>query len=157
MKNHIFRPLLVVIALVVAFLVVRAWFVPKAFGVHERGYTYGWYNQANEQVWKNVSLKFRAPEDCRDCHEENASSVASSPHGIILCQNCHGPALDHPTNPESLEINTNRGLCLRCHVALPYPTSQRARIAGIDPLTHNPTKACVTCHNPHDPTEEVKP
>jgi hypothetical protein len=38
-KNHIWRPLYLFVALVAAFLLVRNLFVPPAFGVNERGYT----------------------------------------------------------------------------------------------------------------------
>jgi hypothetical protein len=77
-----------------------------------------------------------------------------TPHAIIQCENCHGPAREHPSNPPKLEINKTREQCLRCHFPLPYPTSGRANIRGIDPEKHNPGVECSMCHNPHKPKVE---
>lgn len=153
MKNHIWRPLYLFVALIVAFLLIRNLFVPPAFGVNERGYTYGWYDKSNEDLWKAMPVNYRFPEDCQDCHEDNASRITESPHDILSCQNCHGPARDHPDAPKKLSINTDRGLCLRCHAELDYPTSERGAIIGIDPITHNPGEGCSDCHDPHQPSE----
>jgi predicted CXXCH cytochrome family protein len=78
----------------------------------------------------------------------------TTPHAIIPCEDCHGPATDHPSDPPKLAIDKSRGLCLRCHSSLPYPTSGRSQIRGIDPDTHNPDVECVMCHNPHKPSLE---
>ena len=45
-------------------------------------------------------------------------------------------------------------LCLRCHTSLPYTTSERKRIPGIDPKEHNIDENCVDCHDPHNPRLE---
>jgi hypothetical protein len=39
-------------------------------------------------------------------------------------------------------------------VQLPYPTSARRLIRGIDPDLHHPGLACSDCHNPHQPSLE---
>ncbi len=75
----------------------------------------------------------------------------ASSHAIINCENCHGPAFEHPSNPSKLIIDRKREQCLRCHYYLPYPTSGRGNIKGIDPEKHNPGIECVMCHNPHKP------
>lgn len=154
MKNHVFRPLFVVIGIVALILAARTFLVPKDFGVHERGYMYGWHRKANEEDWKKVKVKYQGAEYCRDCHDKNYSSIKQSPHRTIQCENCHGPAVDHPNDPPKLEINKSRQQCLRCHYPLPYPTSGRSKIRGIDPGTHNPDIECSLCHNPHHPNLE---
>ena len=95
-------------------------------------------------------------EYCKGCHEDKVTSLQSSPHTIIPCEDCHGPAMDHPDNPPKLTIDKSREMCLRCHAFLPYPTSGRAVINGIDPEKHNPGVECVSCHNPHNPMEGLK-
>ena len=55
MKNHVFRPLFAVIGIIVLVLAARIFYVPKDFGVHERGYMYGWYRQGNIEDWKKVN------------------------------------------------------------------------------------------------------
>jgi ribosomal protein S27E len=152
MKNHVFRPLFVVIGLVGIVLIARLFIVPKDFGVWERGYMYGWYRKSNEDEWKAVKAKYQFNNEyCKDCHNDKYDSLMQSPHAIIKCESCHGPALEHPLNPTKLHIDKSRQQCLRCHSYLPYPTSGRANIRGIDPDKHNPDIECSMCHNPHKP------
>jgi hypothetical protein len=47
MKNHVLRPLFVVIGIVVLILLARIVYVPKDFSIGPRGYMYGWH-RANE-------------------------------------------------------------------------------------------------------------
>ncbi len=154
MKSHVWRPLFVFLALVVIILIARQFLVPKDFGIHERGYMYGWYRKGNEEDWKKITVKYRSEEYCKDCHNDKYASIMQTPHAIIQCENCHGPAIDHPSDPPKLKIDKSREQCLRCHYPLPYPTSGRANIRGIDPDKHNPGIECVMCHNPHKPTLE---
>ncbi len=154
MKNHVLRPLWLVLIGIAALLVVRHFMVPSDFGVHGRNFTYGFYRLSNVDDWKNLKVKYRGKEYCRECHEEKVEENLSSPHSIIECENCHGPAVDHPDDPETLPIERSRSLCLRCHAYLPYPESNRADIPSIDSGEHNPDENCVECHNPHNPSLE---
>lgn len=151
MKNHVFRPLLVVVGLVAVVLIARTFLVPKDFGIGERGYMYGWHRKSNEEDWKAVKVKYKTAEYCKDCHPDKYSSIMKTPHAIIQCENCHGPAIDHPSEPQKLMIDRSRQQCLRCHFPLAYPTSWRANIRGIDPDKHHPDLECSMCHNPHNP------
>jgi predicted CXXCH cytochrome family protein len=156
MKNHVLRPLFVTIGIIILILLVRMVYVPKDFGIHERGYMYGWHRQGNEKDWQNFKVKYQGTEYCKDCHPDKYGSIKKSPHKIIPCEDCHGPAIDHPSDPPKLTIDKSRSLCLRCHYPLPYPTSGRANIPGIDPDKHNPGIECATCHNPHNPMEGLQ-
>lgn len=154
MKNHVIRPLWVAIGIVILILVIRHFVVPSDFGVHGRNFTYGFHRLSNIEEWKNFPVKYRGKETCVACHEENAEENNASKHRMLQCENCHGPALDHPEEPEALATDTSRELCLRCHAYLPYPTSQRAAIPGIEPDEHNTDTDCSECHNPHKPDLE---
>lgn len=154
MKSHVWRPLYVLIGLVALVLLVRFFVVPDDFGAHEAGYMYGWHRKGNEQEWKAQPVKHRTAAYCRECHADKIESLGASPHGRIECENCHGPALGHPDDPPALAIDRSRELCLRCHARLPYPTSGRRDIRGIEPGDHNPGEPCVSCHNPHHPNLE---
>ncbi len=156
MKNHVFRPLFVVLGIVVLILLARIVIVPKDFGIHARGYMYGWHRKGNEEDWKNFKVKYQGKEYCKDCHSDKYDSINKTPHRIIQCENCHGPAIDHPSDPPKLTIDRSRALCLRCHFPLPYPSSGRANIRSIDPEQHNPGMECCTCHNPHNPMEGLR-
>ena len=155
MKNHVFRPLFVVIAGVALLLVVRHFIVPSDFGVEEGGsFTFNYHRLSSNDDWKNFKVKYRGKEYCQECHEEKAEEILTSPHSVIQCENCHGPAIDHPEDPEVLSIETSRLLCRRCHAFLPYPQSNRADMPAINPEEHNPSENCVECHNPHNPDLE---
>lgn len=154
MKKHVWRPLFVVIALVIVILLGRLYYVPEDFGVQERGYTFGFHRLGNEQEWKDYPAKYRGSQYCHDCHEENSTSISTSAHAIIPCENCHGAAFNHPEDPERLSVNRSRDLCLRCHSALVMPSSGRNDIPGINPEEHNSGIECAECHNPHNPSLE---
>ncbi len=150
MKSHVYRPLWVAIAVVASVLVARIFLVPEDFGVHGASFTYNFYRASNVQEWKDFPAKYDARERCKRCHSENVAEHAASGHAVIQCQNCHGPAIGHPKEVEKLHVNGSRELCLRCHQALPYPSSQRASLPGIDGATHNARFECRRCHNPHN-------
>ncbi len=156
MKNHILRPLWVVLGVLVLFLLVRSFMVPDDFGVHGRNFTYGFHRAGSIDEWKEFPLKYQGKESCssEECHSEQYQQNMASMHSLIECENCHGPALNHPDEPESLVLDTSRDLCLRCHSQLLYPTSQRSEIPGILPGDHNVDEACSNCHNPHNPDLE---
>lgn len=144
--------MLVVLAVIVVLVIVRQIYVPDDFGVHARGYTYGWYRQGNVVDWKWLPLHYRGDETaCARCHARQAREIRDQPHASIQCQNCHGPAGKHPRDPVTLSVDTSRALCLRCHAKLPYPSSARGGLRGIDPASHNPGRRCIECHRPHHP------
>lgn len=151
MKNHVLRPFIVVGVIVASMLVARAIVVPSDFGVHERGYMYGWHRLSNEQEWKAVQIRYKTSAGCPRCHPDKSADLANSPHNIISCENCHGPALEHPKDPAGYFIDRSRALCIRCHAKLPYGNTPRGRIRGIDPDKHYVQAECVMCHIPHNP------
>ncbi len=151
MNNHVFRPLYLALAIVALVFLARYLLVPKDFGAHERGYMYGWHRKGNENEWKAVTVKYKTSAYCKECHDDKVAGISSSSHRFIACENCHGPALGHPEDPMKLNVDTRRELCLRCHAFLPYPSSGRSAIRGIDPEVHYPGKQCSMCHNPHNP------
>lgn len=151
MKNHLFRPVIVVCCIIFAAILARAILVPADFGIQERGYMYGWHRKSNEQEWKTLQTRYKTSAGCPQCHPDKLAELSSSPHAMISCENCHGPAYDHPEDPSSYTIDRSRTLCLRCHAKLPYPDSARGSIIGINAETHHTGAKCVLCHIPHHP------
>lgn len=149
-----------VIGVVVGLLVFRLFYVPNDFGSGKRGFMYSFHRMSNEGENKAKEPKYRDTgkqkmhEYCGECHSDEVDIRTEDLHGIIPCENCHGPALNHPEEPEKLVIDRSRETCLRCHTDLPYTTSERKRIPGVDPNDHNPGSDCVDCHNPHNPRLE---
>lgn len=154
MKNHVWRPLFVVIGLVICILVFRSFYVPDDFGAHERGYTFGFHRLSNEQEWKEYPAKYKDSQYCNECHDDKVAALESAHHATIPCENCHGAAMNHPDEPERLAIDRSRAQCIRCHAALTMPGSGRSDIPGIDPNTHNEGEQCADCHDPHNPSLE---
>jgi len=153
-KKHVWRPLYVVIGVVVLILLVRMFYVPDDFGAHERGYTFGFHRLSNEGEWKAYPAKYQDSSYCAGCHAEKSESLGSSAHAMIPCENCHGAAFNHPEEPEKLTIDRSREQCLRCHAALYMPSSGRNDIPGIEAAEHNVGIECSECHNPHNPSLE---
>jgi predicted CXXCH cytochrome family protein len=146
---HYLRPLIVVLALAAIILIARIFIVPSDFGVGERGYMYSWHRSGNAREWADIPVKYQGSGYCKDCHDVLTQDLSASAHRTIQCENCHGPAMAHPVDPPKLPVDRERSLCIRCHAYLPYPTSDRAKLKGIDPEQHNTGLACVECHNPH--------
>ena len=93
MKNHVFRPLFLVFGFVAVVLIAREIVVPDDFGAHEAGYMYGWHRKGNEQEWKDFKVKYQGKEYCQLCHPDKIEMISKTPHSIINCENCHGPAV----------------------------------------------------------------
>lgn len=151
MKNHIWRPLWLALSLALLLIIVRQLVVPKDFAAHERGYMYGWHRKSNESEWQKFPISYRTSSGCKECHPDIQAHLSNSPHATINCENCHGPALEHPKDTKGYSIDRSRLLCLRCHAKLPYINSARGRIRGIDPDQHYSQAECVMCHIPHNP------
>ncbi|MBI5556217.1 MAG: cytochrome c3 family protein [Deltaproteobacteria bacterium] len=155
MKNHVLRPLWVAIGIITLFLLYRHAAVPDDFGVNGVNFTYGFHRAGSIDDWKAIPVKYRGKAYCEDCHADQHEENMASRHQIIECENCHGPALDHPENPEKLALDKSRALCLRCHSELAFPAgAARSDIPGIDPEEHNGGSECCACHNPHNPSLE---
>ena len=151
MKSHVWRPVFVFIVVIILTLIARYFIVPRDFVVGERGFMYSYHRASNVPEWEAFPVKYQTKEYCGECHEERYESNMASKHKLIQCENCHGPALEHPEDPEMLIVDRSKTQCLRCHSYLPYPTSQRAQIKGIIPAEHNPDEECAECHDPHEP------
>ena len=152
--SHAWRPLFVLAVALVLALVARHFLVPPDFTTGERGFMYSYHRASSPGEWKEFKVKYQGKEYCGECHDEKYESNMKSKHALIQCENCHGPAIDHPEDPEKLTIDKSRLQCIRCHSLLPYPTSQRADIKGINPSEHNADEQCAECHDPHEPDLE---
>ncbi|GAB4343105.1 MAG: cytochrome c [Desulfobulbaceae bacterium] len=156
MKNHVLRPLWVAIAFIALILLARYILVPSDFGVQGESFTFNFHRAGNVAEWRDSKegypgVAYLGRDVCADCHDEKIEQSNNGPHGIIECENCHGPGRNHPEteDPSVMTIDRSRALCLRCHADLGYQDSNRANIPGIDPEEHNAEKECVSCHNPH--------
>jgi hypothetical protein len=157
MKRHVLHPLWVAIGLVGVIFIAREFMVPDDFGVHGDSFTYNYYRLGNVQEWKDFPVKYQGSDTCVECHEDNFKTHRRSPHKRVQCENCHGPGVNHPDEIEYLPLNKDRAMCLRCHADLDYPESTaRSDLPAIRDRRHKKSRECVSCHNPHDPREDVE-
>ena len=77
MKSHVWRPLYVVIAFVVALLVFRFFYVPNDFGSGKRGFMYAFHRKSNEGEWQKQLAKYRDTGQARRCTNTAASAMAT--------------------------------------------------------------------------------
>jgi predicted CXXCH cytochrome family protein len=157
MKRHVLHPLWVAIGLLGLILLARQFLVPEDFGVHGDSFTYNYYRLSNVQEWQDFPVKYQGKESCAECHKDNVRTNRRGPHKRVECENCHGPAVGHPDEVEFLPLNKEREMCLRCHAKLDYPDSTaRSDLPAIVDRRHRRKRECVSCHNPHDPREDVE-
>jgi len=144
------RLAIVVVVLVAALIAARALLVPPTFG--DRGH----YRAASVDSIEKLPIRYAGHDACAMCHPQEVQTKAASFHRGVACEVCHGPAVQHTTNPVEVKppAPRDRTFCPRCHAFNP------ARPTGfpqIDPVQHNPMRPCFTCHNPHDPTPPHPP
>ncbi len=158
MKRHVLNPLWAGLVIVGVIIGGGRFLVPDDFGVHGRNFTYGYYRLGNLQDWKDFPVKYQGRDSCTECHEENVRLNSSSVHAAIQCENCHGPAVNHPggvpDGVQSVSIDTSRELCLRCHAYLGYTNSSRGAMPSVEDRRHRRRRECSGCHNPHNPREK---
>lgn len=135
---------LVFAAVIAALLVLRSVLVPKTFG------KYGHYRAAAVDSIAARPVKFAGRQECEDCHDDIAAKRLAGNHRGLGCEVCHGPQEAHVEAPADVtpESPRDRAFCPRCHA---YNPSRPTGFPQIDPVTHNPLKPCISCHDPHAP------
>ncbi|MBF0565795.1 MAG: cytochrome C [Nitrospirae bacterium] len=165
--SHAWRPVIVVIGVIVFILGMRMILVPGDFKAKNGDYKYQWHRVSSEEFWKNFPVKHKGREFCKQCHPDKIEKVADSGHKNVQCENCHAQfnpeKKGHPINLKEdfgylldIGIDRSRELCKRCHAKLEYRPNLYFMFAKgpstfhmIDPTKHNPGIECVTCHDVH--------
>lgn len=100
-------------------------------------------------------VKYAGSQACRDCHDAEPAALADGRHSMLSCETCHGAAQAHI---EDMEIKPQapreRDFCPVCHA---FDASRPTGFAQINPVSHNPMQACISCHDPHAPRPPVTP
>jgi DnaJ-class molecular chaperone len=141
---------IVLAILVGATLLVRFVIIPRALVSTDLH----WAETTQRELAKPV--KFAGASACQDCHNDVATTKAKSFHKNVSCESCHGPAVKHTEDPGAVKppAPRDRKFCPVCHA---YDPSRPTGFPQINPTAHNPLKACISCHKPHDPVPPTVP
>lgn len=127
-----------------ALIVIRILLVPHSFG------RYGHYRADAVDEIIAQEMNYAGYKACVDCHEEIYQLCQNSNHRGVSCETCHGPAAKHVEAPDEFVPSAprERGYCPLCHN---YNPSRPTGFPQIITALHNPGRACMTCHDPHNP------
>ncbi|MBI3696810.1 MAG: hypothetical protein HY238_18485 [Acidobacteria bacterium] len=144
MRQQISRLSIVFGVLLLALVLARHFLIPKSFG------KIGHYRAAAVDAIAARKIKYAGHQACASCHEEIVKLHDDRRHRNVACEVCHGPAAAHVEAPTEIRLPApkQRGYCPLCHG---YDPSRPTGFPQIDPVSHNPLKPCITCHNPHAP------
>ncbi|MBI4912911.1 MAG: hypothetical protein HY823_09240 [Acidobacteria bacterium] len=133
-----------------AFIVLRAIFIPKGFG--ELGhYRRGALDEVASRTPVHAGRKA-----CVDCHTDVAEKQKGSLHESVSCENCHGPQGAHAAaaDPSASKPKLPDGekLCAGCHEK---SISKPRKFKQVDTKGHSGGAACKSCHAAHAPAPQV--
>lgn len=146
--QHLFRFAGLFVAVILAFLVVRSYVVPKSFG------EYGHYRGAAIGEIAAHPIKFAGHQACASCHTDIVETKAKGAHAHVNCEACHGPLATHASDPSAMtpvKLDT-LVLCVRCHAG---SAAKPKGFPQVNPAEHMGGVPCQSCHNPHSP--EIRP
>lgn len=144
MPQQVNRLVILFALLVLGLVLARHYLVPKTFG------RLGHYRAAALETIRARGIGYAGRQACADCHPDIVKMHGLSHHQTVACEACHGPAAAHTEAPMEHKppAPRGRGYCPLCHG---YDPSRPTGFPQIDPVAHNPLKACISCHNPHAP------
>ena len=160
-NTHLIRIVIILVALAVVGLGVRAMMLPKDFG------KYGHYRPGAIEDEMNREVRNGTNDSCLACHPYIKEMHFSGVHKTVSCEFCHGPVADHIQDDKVIaklpkkqgeEITT---LCLRCHnqIIRARPKESIKMVAIPKHLEDKKVRldhTCDQCHNVHAPLMWVK-
>jgi len=149
--DQVLRLAVVFILLGAGLVAARIKLVPESFG------ELGHFRADAIDTAVAVPAKYAGWQVCVECHEDEGEAKNRSYHRTLSCEICHGASLAHAEEPDAVlpVVPRKRGeVCLYCHS---YLASRPTGFPQVIERLHNPVKACIECHNPHDPTPPQTP
>jgi predicted CXXCH cytochrome family protein len=150
--EHLARVAGLFLAGLVAFLVLKAVFVPAGFGV------YGHFRAGALDDNRARPLSYAGRVACAECHSDVVEVRQAGKHAAVSCEACHGPHAAHAADPSTTAARRPDAaqLCLVCHAA---NVAKPRSFPAIAVEEHAGTESCLTCHTAHNPGQvpEGKP
>src|SRR3989338_4085685 len=137
------------------FFVVRAFLIPKSFGL------YGHFRGENLAEQASLPIVHGNPNSCAECHDDVWKIKLAGRHAAVPCQDCHAPLTQHVTEDgvQPMPIHKTFALCARCHQKLEakpktFPQIDfHEHVVSKDKNLEN-EEICLSCHQPHSPMGE---
>jgi predicted CXXCH cytochrome family protein len=141
---HVFRMAAIFAVGIASFFAVRAWLVPKDFGV------YGHYRAGALADNRSRPLAFAGRAACAECHDDIVAARKGGRHERVGCEACHGPLASHASGETDAKPGRPdpRALCVSCHDAR---VGKPAGYPQVHPDEHAAEGPCTACHQPHNP------
>jgi len=142
--EHLSRVVLLLVAGLVVFLLVRRTIVPAGFG------KMGHYRASALDDIRARPIKFAGRESCEACHSDQVEAKSKGKHVKVGCEACHGPLAKHAEDPAAVipQLPDTAVLCARCHEANSAKPKNFPQVVTAD---HSSGLPCNTCHKPHNP------
>lgn len=141
--EHLLRIAAVFVVGILAFLGVRAFFIPRSFG------EYGHYRGDAIAEIAALPIVHAGHETCETCHTDIFEVKSKGKHSGVACEACHGPQAKHTEDLSIVPAKPDPAvLCPQCHEA---SAAKPKWFPQVDTREHSGGSVCDTCHNPHDP------
>lgn len=142
--GHLIRVAGVFLAGIIAFLMFRAFMVPRTFG------EYGHYRGDAITEVAALPVVHAGHQTCETCHTDILDEKSKGKHAGVACEACHGPQAKHADDPGSIlpQLPDPGVLCAQCHEASAAKPGWFPQVATVE---HSGGMVCDTCHRPHDP------
>lgn len=144
MPAQLNRILLLFLAFIGLFLLVRHFLIPDTFG------QYGHYRGESLNDNSSIEMVYADKEDCLACHPDISENLESEMHAGLSCLICHGPGREHAEDPQlgNITKESGREFCGRCHDI--NPARPIDVVFQVDIQAHHSEKTnCIDCHDPH--------
>lgn len=156
--KHIWRAVLVLVAVALIGIVVRHFLVPSSFG--QRGH----YRYDSLAEYMDIPLVYGGVKACaEECHPEQLKNRNEGKHATVSCEVCHMPLADHVKDGEviaEMPKNLSHELCLFCHQEVRTRRETMPQISIREHLIEPevigaedeiPEGICAECHDVHAP------
>ena len=142
--EHLLRIAALFAAGILAFLGIRAFFVPPSFG------QYGYYRGDAIAEIAALPIVHAGHETCEACHADIFKVKTKGKHAGVACEACHGPQAKHAEDPAALVPAKPDAavLCAQCHEASAAKPKWFLQVVTKE---HSAGLACDICHQPHNP------
>ena len=157
--KHIWRAVIILVALALAGVVTRQLMIPESFG--ETGH----FRHDSIGEFMSQPLVHGGDLSCRKCHKDQYDTKEKGKHGPVPCETCHGPVTLHANDQDKIAdmpMTPTYELCAKCHLAQAAKPKDFPQLDFKQHLTDQdipvkdkiPAKVCNICHPAHDPLSE---